>query len=60
MQAGGSVKVKPPPNEWRTGPDDTLQVVNPKSKKVKVRQLIWDSFKSFAVHAHQMRFEMRL
>jgi hypothetical protein len=32
----GSIKVKPGKNEWRTGPDDTLQVVNPKSKEVKV------------------------
>jgi hypothetical protein len=36
MQAGGSVRVKPGKNDWRTGPDDTLQVVNPKSKKVQV------------------------
>jgi hypothetical protein len=34
---GGSVRVKPGKNDWRTGPDDTLQVVNPKSKEVKVR-----------------------
>ena len=33
---GGSVKVKVDKNEWRTGADDTVQVVNPKSKQVKV------------------------
>lgn len=32
----GSVKIKPEKNDWRTGPDDTIQVVNPNSKKVKV------------------------
>lgn len=32
----GSVKIKPEKNDWRTVPDDTIQVVNPNSKKVKV------------------------
>lgn len=31
------MNVRPGKNEWRTGPDETLVVVNPKSKKVKVR-----------------------
>lgn len=43
----GSVKIKPEKNDWRTGPDDTLQVVNPNSKKVKVSLLTSELLTNF-------------